>query len=247
MTMHAPRPEKLYEQVKTYLRAGIAAGTWKASEKIPSEFELMERLGASRMTVHRALRELSAEGVLLRVQGAGSFVQPPAPRSPLLEIHDIAEDITKRSHTHKAEVLVLESRPASAEIAAEFQMRPRSKLFYSEILHFENGAPVQFEARYISPAFAPDYLAQDFTAITPNRYLQSIAPPYEVEHIIHAVAPDARLQTLLGLGPHDACLQLLRRTWAATGLATRSLLIHPGSRYSLGSRYKPASFSTRPG
>ncbi len=241
------RPPKLYEQVKSHLRDGIAAGIWKPGEKIPSEFELMERLGASRMTVHRALRELSAEGVLLRVQGAGSFVQAPAPRSPLLEIHDIAEDIARRGHTHRAEVLTLEARPAGADIATEFSLRPRAKLFYSEIVHFENDIPVQLEERYVSSAFAPEYLAQDFTAITPNRYLQSIKPPYEVEHIIHAASADARVQKLLRLAPHEACLCLLRRTWTEAGPATRSLLTHPGSRYSLGSRYKLADFHARPG
>ena len=87
------KPPKLYEQVKQYLRNGIAAGTWTEGGRIPSEFELMERLGASRMTVHRALREMSAEGLLLRVQGVGSFVRRQTPRSALLEIHDIAEDI----------------------------------------------------------------------------------------------------------------------------------------------------------
>ena len=245
--MDDPRPQKLYEQVKAYLRAGIAEGTWKPGEKTPSEFELMERLSASRMTVHRAVRELSAEGVLLRVQGAGSFVQVPAPRSPLLEIHDIAEDITRRGHTHRAQVLVLEPRPAGAEIAAEFSLRPRAKLFYSEILHFENEVPVQLEERYVSPAFAPGYLAQDFTATIPNRYLQSIEPPHEVEHIIHAGQPDARVQKLLQLAAHEPCLCLLRRTWTKAGPATRSLLTHPGSRYSLGSRYKLADFNARPG
>ncbi|MGE4480588.1 histidine utilization repressor [Acidocella sp.] len=245
--MDDSRPQKLYEQVKTYLRAGIAAGTWKAGEKIPSEFELMERLGASRMTVHRALRELSAEGMLLRVQGAGSFVQPPAPRSPLLEIHDIAEDITRRGHAHRADVLTLEARQAGADMAAEFALGPRGKLFYSEILHFENDVPVQLEERYVSPAFAPDYLAQDFSAITPNRYLQNIEPPHEVEHIIHATAAEARVQKLLRLSPHEPCLCLLRRTWTEAGPATRSLLTHPGSRYSLGSRYKLADFHARPG
>ncbi|GBQ40913.1 histidine utilization repressor [Acidocella aminolytica 101 = DSM 11237] len=247
MTMSEMRPQRLYEQIKTYLRDGIAAGIWKAGEKIPSEFELMDMLGASRMTVHRALRELSTEGVLMRVQGAGSFVQSPPPRSPLLEIHDIAEDIARRGHTHRAEVLVLEARDAKVDIAAEFGLRPRARLFYSEILHFENDIPVQLEERYVSPAFAPDYLAQDFRSITPNRYLQSIAPPHEVEHILHATTADERLRGLLRMGPHEACLCLLRRTWTETGTATRSLLTHPGSRYSLGSRYKLADFHARPG
>lgn len=245
--MQHDRAPKLYEQVKNYLRDGIKAGIWKPGEKIPSEFEIMEQLNASRMTVHRAVRELSAEGVLLRVQGAGSFVQAPAPRSPLLEIHDIAEDITRRGHQHRAEVLILEARAASAEITAAFQRRASKKLYYSEVLHFENDTPVQLEERYISPDFAPDYIKQDFTRLTPNRYLQTIAPATEVEHIIHATTATERMQKLLRLNPHEACLCLLRRTWTQAGPATHSLLTHPGTRYSLGSRYKLADFHTKPG
>lgn len=245
--MQQDRTPRLYEQIKTYLRDGIKTGTWKPGEKIPSEFEIMEQTGASRMTVHRALRELSAEGVLLRVQGAGSFVQAPPPRSPLLEVHDIAEDITRRGHQHRAEILTLEARPAPTEIAAEFHRRAGHKLFYSELLHFENDLPVQLEERYISPTFAPDYLMQDFTRQTPNRYLQTIAPALEVEHIIHATTASPRVQTLLQMAEQEPCLCLLRRTWTQAGPATRSLLTHPGTRYSLGSRYKLADFHTRPG
>lgn len=245
--MQQDRAPKLHEQIKTYLLDGIQAGLWKVGEKIPSEFEIMEKMGASRMTVHRALRELSAQGVLLRVQGAGSFVQPPAPHSPLLEIHDIAEDITQRGHQHHAEVLTLEARPARADIAAEFKLRANKTLFFSEILHFENDKPVQLEERYISPAFAPDYLKQNFTCQTPNRYLQTIAPAVEVEHIIHATTATPHMQMLLQLAPNEPCLCLLRRTWTKAGPATRSLLTHPGQRYSLGSRYKLADFHTRPG
>ncbi len=238
---------KLYEQVKTYLLEGIAAGRWAEGGKIPSEFELMETLNASRMTVHRALREMSADGLLLRVQGVGTFVQPRAPRATLLEVYDIAEDIQSRGHTHRAEVLRLESLRADAALTAEFGLSPRGRIFYSEIVHYENDAAVQLEERFVSPEFAPGYLKQDFAAITTNRYLQSISPPVEVEHIIHAITPDAHVQARLNVGPHEPCLRLLRRTWAESGPATRSVLTHPGSRYALGSRYRPANWSPKPG
>jgi GntR family histidine utilization transcriptional repressor len=232
------KPPKLYEQVKQYLHDGIAAGTWREGGRVPSEFMLMETLGASRMTVHRALREMSAEGLLRRIQGVGTFVQRRTPRSALLEIHDIAEDITSRGHTHRAAVLCLEARRADATLAADFQLPPRTKIHYSEVVHFENDIPVQLEERFISPDFAPDYLRQDFTRTTTNRYLLGITPPDEVEHVIHAVAPDERVQERLLIGPQEPCLRLLRRTWIDTRLVTFSILTHPGERYSLGSRYR---------
>jgi GntR family histidine utilization transcriptional repressor len=233
------RPLPLYEQVKQYLLERIAAGDWRDGSKIPSEYELMETLGASRMTVHRALREMSADGLLHRMQGVGTFVRNQPPRSALLEIYDISEDILRRGHEHKARILKLAPVQADAELAAEFLLPRGVEIFYSEIVHCENNVPVQLEERFVSPRFAPRYLDQDYTSQTTNRYLQSIGPPSEVEHIVHAVGADARVRALLEIGPEEHCLLVLRRTWTKSGPATRSVLTHPGSRYSLGSRYKP--------
>ena len=233
------RPLPLYEQVKQYLLERIAAGDWRDGSKIPSEYELMEMLGASRMTVHRALREMSADGLLHRMQGVGTFVRNQPPRSALLEIYDISEDILRRGHEHEARILKLEPVRADAALAAEFLLPRGAEIFYSEVVHCENNVPVQLEERFVSPRFAPRYLDQDYTSQTTNRYLQSIGPPSEVEHIVHAVGADARVQALLEVGPEEHCLLVLRRTWTGQGPATRSVLTHPGSRYSLGSRYEP--------
>jgi GntR family histidine utilization transcriptional repressor len=50
--------------------------------------------------------------------------------------------------------------------------------------------------------------------------------------------PDKRAQKLLKVGPAEPCLMLTRRTWVAGVPVTRSSFVHPGSRYSLGSRHK---------
>jgi GntR family histidine utilization transcriptional repressor len=233
------RPQHLYERVKQYLLDRIADGKLPDGSRIPSEHALMETLGASRMTVHRALREMSAEGLLHRAQGIGTFVRRPEPRSALLEIFDISEDILRRGHVHHARVLRLEDRSADSELAAQFSRRKGTRLFYSLIVHTEDGLPVQLEERFISPRFAPDYLEQDFTVQTTNRYLQNIAAPSEVEHIVHAVQADSEARELLEISGTEPCLLVERRTWTDSGPATRSRLLHPGSRYSLGSRYQP--------
>src|SRR3546814_5532261 len=67
----------LYQQVKDYIVTRILGGDWPEGNRVPSENELTRELSVSRMTVHRALRELTTEGWLERVQGAGTFVAPP--------------------------------------------------------------------------------------------------------------------------------------------------------------------------
>jgi GntR family histidine utilization transcriptional repressor len=245
--MPAPKAIPLYERVKNHILSGIGSGQWKVGARLPSEHELMAQLGASRMTVHRALRELSAAGVLVRIQGVGSFAAARKPVAALLEITDIADDIFARGHRHRSKIIALEAIRADADLAARFALRRGAKIFHSVILHFEDEAPVQLEERFVSPKFAPDFLAQDFTETTTARYLLGIAPPIELEHVIDAVAPDERTRFLLQIDALEPCLRLQRRTWSESGPATRSILIHPGSRYSLGGRYNlPTALANTP-
>ncbi|MEI9986622.1 MAG: GntR family transcriptional regulator [Aliidongia sp.] len=60
----------LYLGIKHMLMAKIATGEWPPRHRVPSENELVARLGVSRMTINRALRELAQDGVLLRVQAS---------------------------------------------------------------------------------------------------------------------------------------------------------------------------------
>jgi GntR family histidine utilization transcriptional repressor len=172
----------LYERVKQHLLERIAQGEWQNGARLPSEHELMEVLGASRMTVHRALREMSADGLLHRIQGVGTFIQTEKPRSALLEITDISEDIAARGHAHRAQIITLRPIRADGPLAADFSLRRGAKIHHSEIVHYEDDVPVQLEERFITPLFAPHYLDQDFTTQTTARYLQGIAPASEIEH-----------------------------------------------------------------
>src|SRR4051812_24243105 len=69
-----PRP--LYLQIKESLRAALAGGQYKPGEALPDGRSLAVELGLSRMTVRRALVELTAEGLLHRIPGRGTFIRP---------------------------------------------------------------------------------------------------------------------------------------------------------------------------
>jgi len=116
--------EPLYRQVKRHILERIADGALAEGAQVPSENELTRALGVSRMTAHRALRELTSEGVLRRVQGAGSFVAAARPESALFEVRNIAEEIAARGAKHSAEVLVLEVARSGNDEAAAFAIKP---------------------------------------------------------------------------------------------------------------------------
>ena len=62
-----------YEQIKRYVIARIEEGVWKPGGLIPSEAELVKEFGVARMTVSRALRELTTE----RVQAERGWISVP--------------------------------------------------------------------------------------------------------------------------------------------------------------------------
>ena len=228
--------EPLYRQVKRHVLERIQAGALGEGAQVPSENELTRVFGISRMTAHRALRELTHEGVLRRVRGAGSFVAGAKPESALFEIRNIAEEIAGRGNRHGCDVLRLAAARADAETALALEVKPGARLFHSLLLHRENGAPIQVEDRVVSPAFAPAYLKQDFRHATPNQNLMSLRAPDRVEHVVETTMPDRRLQKLLEIAATEPCLVLTRRTWCADQVVTRARLIHPGSRYRLAGR-----------
>lgn len=235
----ASSAEPLYQQVKRHILDNIGSGKWAAAARVPSESEIVKAFGISRMTANRALRELSDEGVLVRVAGVGSFVAERQARSHPLEIRGIADEIRRRGGVHRAELVSLESVCADDRLAADFGVMPQDELFFSAIVHFENDRPVQLEDRHVSPRVAPDYLGVDFSRTTPYDYLIEAAPLQEAEHVLRAVMPDERTRRLLDMRAGEPCLLVMRRTWTAGKIASVAMLHHPGPRYELSGRFRP--------
>ncbi|WP_164989541.1 histidine utilization repressor, partial [Pseudomonas syringae] len=184
-------PAPLYARVKQMIALQIQNGTWPPHHRVPSESELVTQLGFSRMTINRALRELTAEGLLVRMQGVGTFVAEPKSQSALFEVHNIADEIAARGHRHTCKVMVLKEEAAGSERALALDMREGQRVFHSLIVHYENDIPVQIEDRFVNAQVAPDYLRQDFTLQTPYAYLSQVAPLTEGEHVVEAILAEA--------------------------------------------------------
>ena len=73
-----------HAQVREILRGLVTGGTFAPGDKIPAELQLAEQLGVSKMTVNKAVLALTADGLLVREIGRGTFVallNTPQPKS----------------------------------------------------------------------------------------------------------------------------------------------------------------------
>jgi GntR family transcriptional regulator, histidine utilization repressor len=233
----------LYEQVKEFISRKIMKGAWPPGHRLPSEQELVTQFGISRMTVNRALRELVAEGRIVRHAGVGSFVAEDKPQSTLLKIVNIETEILARGHDYRHELLVAERTSASPDVAAWLDLRSGASVFHVMSLHYENGTPVQLEERYVNPQIVPGFLEQDLAATPPGEYLLHNVPFDEIEHVVDAVLPHPDQARQLAMEATQPCLMLTRRTWSRGTPVTWVRYLHPASRYRLGSRFRPDGYS----
>ena len=225
--------EPLYARLKQAIREKILLGEWSELQRVPSEADFVNALGVSRMTANRALRELTAEGVLMRQQGLGTFVAEKKAHSALFEVHNIADEIASRGHTHTAELLSVVRAKANVEEAMNLGVKVGHTIFRSKVVHRENVLPIQLEERVVNEEMAPEYDQQDFVNHTAYDYLMKVAEMTEGEHLVEAVIPTAEEAELLGIKASEPCLQIKRRTWCGDSLVTSARLLSPGSRFHL--------------
>ena len=224
-----------YERVKQYLLDGIQAKQWSIDERLPSENELVVSCEVSRMTARRAIKELELEGIVHSVKGKGTYISLPKHQSSAVELRNIADEVRASNHEYSCSVLS-QCTIENHELANELDIK-NDKLFYSSVLHFENGMPIQLELRYVNPELVPGYLDFDLSQMTANEYLTQECPAQEVSHQIEAVSASKELRDYLQLSEQEPCLKVTRTTLYKNTVVSHATLFHPGTRYVLGTRF----------
>jgi GntR family transcriptional regulator len=121
-----PRAETaspLFAQVREKLKTRIADGSLQPGAKLPSEAELEQQFGVSRVTIRQALSELQALGLIEKVNGKGSFVREAQRRSSALEpLAGFYETMRRRGHVASGTVSKIERVEANPIVAAALRV-----------------------------------------------------------------------------------------------------------------------------
>lgn len=110
----------LYQQVMDDIRQGIEDGRYGVGQKIPSESELSEIYSVSRITIRRAIEELSTEGYLTKKQGKGTYVNHPKLKKKLKQcgpLESFTDLCQKAGRVAGARVTQRQREAATADVA----------------------------------------------------------------------------------------------------------------------------------
>lgn len=228
----------LWQQIRRALIRPINDGTWPPGTKIPKELEIMERYGAARMTVHRALRTLAGEGMITRKRRAGTVVAERPPERPLLEIWDIGAEVERLGGVYSFGILSRETLDSADPRAIALGLDEGSPVLRLLVRHFSDGTALQIEERLINLAAVPVAAEVDFAAEAPGTWLVRNVPWTDAEHVISAEEATRDIARLLSIRVGTACLVVERRTWNDGEPITWARLVHPGDRRRLVGRFR---------
>jgi GntR family histidine utilization transcriptional repressor len=199
----------------------------------------MAEYGCSRMTVNKALAPLAEQGLIVRRRKVGSFVSRPRIHSVVLDIPDIAAEVTARGEPYGYELLSRKICAANRGDLAALGLERPTQVLALESLHRASGRPFALEERLINLATVPEAAEVDFTTAPPGSWLLGHVPWTEAEHRISAANVTKAVATTLGIAPTAACLVLERRTWRGDDRITHVRLTFPGEAYDLVARFAP--------
>jgi GntR family transcriptional regulator len=113
-------PSPRYYQVYVTLREWVRDGVYASGAQIPTEAQLCETFGVSRITVRKAIEKLVDEGWLVRRQGKGTFVEMSAAHGAVaLDLNEVLSHVehlgrTTRVRAHEVSEVVPDDETRAA-------------------------------------------------------------------------------------------------------------------------------------
>ncbi len=211
-------PAPLYHQIFSLLRERILKGDVPFGARIPTEFELADALGVSRITVKRALDELAAEKLVERHRGKGTHViHRPSPKPMHSPLTGLLESLHILAEHTQVKVLRFDHSTPPGSIAGLFQPEPDETFAHAVRLRLRGRTPFGYYTSWTRtdhPDFNQENLASQSRLSLFDRIGVRIS---RVEQILTAINADALTAMHLDVTPGTALLSLERRSFDEDG------------------------------
>ena len=200
-----------YVRVRDYLRT-LATQELDPGDPLPSERELCDRFGVSRMTVRQAVDALVVDGVLERVHGRGMFVARPKVDLQV-RLTSFSEEMRRRGMTPSIKHLNAEVVPADARIAAALEIDPADPVVHLHQLRFADGEPMSVQHCWLAEVLVPNIVDPPPESLYAELDRRGLLPAWG-EDTVEAGEADAEEADLLGIGKGRAVLRIVRRAFS---------------------------------
>ncbi|MFK5635865.1 MULTISPECIES: GntR family transcriptional regulator [unclassified Ornithinimicrobium] len=210
--------QPLYHQVLEQIRARVATGAWVRGDRVPSERQLADLLGVSRITVRHAVRLAAAEGLVEQRRGVGTFVgAPDRLEQDLSEVRSFERTLAEQGHVASTEILASERLISDLILAGTLGVDPATPVFNLRLLGRGDSSPVVYYDSYFAlplgreMAQAAQLLQQDgcpFSTLDLYRQESVTRVPSTLSQTIEAASASPELARYLAVREDSAVLAI---------------------------------------
>lgn len=212
--------QPLYVKARNIMVDRLISGQWRPGQMLPSEFAIAAELGVSQGTVRKALDDMTAQGLLLRKQGRGTFVAEAEDKSILFRFYRLTPNDGQKSsanQTFPESKYLSKSHCVATQREQEiFAIASTDKVWRFERLRSDENGPILWEQLILPARYFPDFAADIHL---PNNVYQFYSTHYGIivakvnEQLRAVTAPDA-VAELLDLPGQSPLLEIDRRAIA---------------------------------
>jgi GntR family transcriptional regulator len=213
----------LYQKVAEDIRAAIAAGSYPASTKLPSESELARRYGVSRGTIRQAFAALRADGVIASRRGARRVVFGGPRVQSFGELLSFSRWARAMGEEPGGRVVSLERRPATAAESARLAIPDDAVVYFLMRVRLLSQRPVMLERAVYPEKVGALVAGLDLTRDSISARLEELGIVFtDAEHVIDAIPASAEDARWLGVRAGAALLRERRFTTDRSGQPVES-------------------------
>lgn len=186
----SPTFSPLYQQIKALITQSLQSGEWKPGELIPSEIELANRFKVSQGTVRKAIDELSAENLVVRRQGKGTFVATHhEARSQFRFLRLVPNEGIP--HYPENKIIEVKRLRAPADVARALDIKSGDSVIFIRRVQSFSGIPTILDDLWL-----PGAIFKGLTAERLNEYKGPMYGLFETEFGTHMIRASEELRAV---------------------------------------------------
>jgi GntR family transcriptional regulator len=208
-------------RIAEWLERLITSRTLKPGDKLPSEVEIANALGVSRMTLRQALSSIEAKGLIDRRRGrfGGNFVAAPRFDFDHASLPGFTEQMRRIHVEAGAQVLRATTRRPAADVRDALGLKRGDQVHEILRARSANGEPIVLEEAYLPAAIFPGLRSADLTGSLYAIMREYDASPYFADEEIEATVATTEVAEPLGVEAGSPLLLITRTSYTESGLA----------------------------
>lgn len=208
-------------RIADWLEGLIACGALAPGDKLPSEVEIANALGVSRMTLRQALSSIEAKGLIDRRRGrfGGNFVAAPRFEFDHASLPGFTEQMRRFDVEAGATVLRATTHRPAADVREALGLKRGDQVHEILRARLANGEPIVLEEAYLPAALFPGLRTADLTGSLYGLMARYDASPASADEEIEATVATEEQAEILGVQAGSPLLLITRTSFTRDGLA----------------------------